>query len=439
MQSQGRDRRCDPQHSGNGSRYSLLEAPPNPADPTGISRPSVRVLRALEGPLWVLALCAVLAMLRVGRDALVPVALAVLIALMLSGVVEGLRGIRVPRGLSALVLLMIIAVAVAGVVDMIRTPAQQWIQSAPRVMRTIEQKVRPAQSLVRRIDALAKRASALASPDGNPAVTPVANPSASVTTVEVLAGTGWLLGATLAVMALTLLLLAAGPRTLARMTAALSGDLHAAHALRIIDAIRLEVGRYYGTLALINLGFGTLTAISMSLLGMPNPILWGAVAGVLNFIPYLGPATTLAVLTLVALVTFDSTTHVLMVATSYLALAAVEGHIVEPVFLGRRLDLNPIVVFVALWIGGWLWGVPGVVVALPVLVATKVAASHSRRGEMLVRFLSPGGGRDLLEARRPKARRVIGDHRGAGARPQQAEPHTDHTGRATADDHAAIT
>jgi predicted PurR-regulated permease PerM len=431
MQSQGRHQRCDAEHS-------LLDAPLNPADPTGIRRPSVRVLRALEGPLWVLALCAVLAMLRVGRDALVPLALAVLIALMLSGVVEGLRRIRVPRGLSALVLLMIIAVAVAGVVDMIWTPAQQWIQSAPRVMRTIEHRVRPAQSLMRRIDALAKRASALASPDGNPVVTPVANPGASVTTVEVLAGTGWLLGATLAVMALTLLLLAAGPPTLARMTAALSGDLHAVHALRIIDAIRLEVGRYYGTLALINLGFGTVTAISMSLLGMPNPILWGAVAGALNFIPYLGPATTLAILTLVALVTFDSTTHVLMVATSYLALAAVEGHIVEPVFLGRRLDLNPIVVFVALWIGGWLWGVPGVVVALPVLVATKVAASHSRRGEMLVGFLSPGGGRELLEARRPKARQVIGDHRGAGARPQQAEPHTDHTGGATAGDHAAI-
>jgi len=439
MQSQGRDRRCDAEHSGNGARYSLLDAPPNPADPTGISRPSVRVLRALEGPLWVLALCAVLAMLRVGRDALVPLALAVLIALLLSGVVEGLRRIRVPRGLSALVLLMIIAVAVAGVVDMIWTPAQQWIQSTPRVMRTIEHNVRPAQSLVRRIDALAKRASALASPDGNPAVTPVANPGASVTTVEVLAGTGWLLGATLAVMALTLLLLAAGPPTLARMTAALSGDLHTLHALRIIDAIRLEVGRYYGTLALINLGFGTVTAISMSLLGMPNPILWGAVAGVLNFIPYLGSATTLAILTLVALVTFDSITHVLMVAMSYLALAAVEGHIVEPVFLSRRLDLNPIVVFVALWMGGWLWGVPGVVVALPVLVATKVAASHSRRGEMLVRFLSPGGGRERLEPRGPKARQIIGDRRDPGARKQQAEHHSDHTGTATAGDHAAIT
>jgi len=122
---------------------------------------------------------------------------------------------------------------------------------------------------------------------------------------------------------------------------------------------------------------------------MPNPMLWGAVAGVLNFIPYLGSATTLAILTLVALVTFDTIPHVLMVAASYLALAAVEGHIVEPIFLGRRLDLNPIVVFVALWSGGWLWGMPGVVFALPVLVAAKVAASHSSRGDVVVRFLSP--------------------------------------------------
>jgi predicted PurR-regulated permease PerM len=130
MQSQGRDWRSDAKHSGDGARYTLLDARPNPADPAGISRPSVDVLRALGRPLWILALCAGLAMLRAGREVLVPLALAVLIALMLSGVVEALRRMRVPRGLSALVLLMIIAVAVAGVVDMIWTPAQLWIQSA---------------------------------------------------------------------------------------------------------------------------------------------------------------------------------------------------------------------------------------------------------------------------------------------------------------------
>jgi len=92
-------------------------------------------------------------------------------------------------------------------------------------------------------------------------------------------------------------------------------------------------------------------------------------------------------------VSFDRISQTVLVAASFLALAAVEGHIVEPVFLGRRLDLNPIVVLVALWVGAWIWGIAGMIVALPLLVATKVAAAHSDNGDAIVRFLSPPRGR----------------------------------------------
>ena len=193
--------------------------------------------------------------------------------------------------------------------------------------------------------------------------------------------------------ALTLLLLAAGPPTLARMTAPIASEGRAVQALRVIDAIRVELGRYYGTLALLNLLFGTATSLLMWSLGMPNPMLWGALAAVLNFIPYLGCATTFVILTVVAFVSFDGIGKTLLAGTSFLLLAAIEGHIIEPVFVGRRLDLNPIVVLVALWLGAWMWGIAGMVVALPVLVATKVAASRSPNGDAVVRFLSPAGGR----------------------------------------------
>jgi predicted PurR-regulated permease PerM len=412
---------------GYGAQAELMDAPHQPAE-RNMPASKVPALRALRGPLWILSACALIWMLRLGRDALVPVALAVLFSLVLSGVVEALHRVRIPRGLSALVLLVIVGVGVAAAVDLIWTPAQQWVQSAPRVLRTIDRRIRPAQSLVRRIDDLARRASALASPEGGTSQpAPATAPASGVTTFDLLTSTGWVVGATLAVMALTLLLLAAGPPTLARMTAALSADLHAVHALRIIDAIRLEVGRYYATLALINVLYGAAVAGLMWLLGMPNPILWGVLGGLLNFIPYLGAATTVLILTLVALVSFDSIAQVALVAASYLGLAAVEGHIIEPVFLGRRLDLNPIVVFVALWLGGFIWGVPGVVVALPVLVAVKVAAAHSRRGDMLVRFLSPrGGDTELALAGRRQLERIIGragDLHAPGADPpRSSEP-----------------
>jgi predicted PurR-regulated permease PerM len=283
---------------------------------------------------------------------------------------------------------------VAGVLYAVWMPARQWIESAPRVLRTIEHKTRSAQSVVRRIDAIARRTSAIAGAGDSPGAAPVpATPASSVSAMDVLEGTSGVAAALLMAAALTLLLLAAGPPTLARLAAPVATEGRALQALRVIDAIRAEVGRYYGTLAAINLLFGTVTALLMWSLRMPNPMLWGALAAVLNFIPYLGCATTFVILTLVAFVSFDGFSQTLLVGASFLLLAAIEGHIIEPVFLGRRLDLNPIVVLVALWLGAWMWGIAGMVVALPFLLATKVAASRSASGAAIVRFLSPARGR----------------------------------------------
>jgi len=350
--------------------------------------------RYLARPLWIVAICVAFTALRLGRDLLIPVVLAVLLALVLSGIVETLRRYRVPRGVSALVLLLLISVAMGGVLHAVWTPARQWIESAPRVLRTIEHKTRSAQSVVRRIDAIARRASALAGAGDPPGAAPAPAPPASwVSAMDVVESTSGVAAALLMGAALTLLLLAAGPPTLARMTAPIASEGRAVQALRVIDAIRVELGRYYGTLALLNLLFGTATSLLMWSLGMPNPMLWGALAAVLNFIPYLGCATTFVILTVVAFVSFDGIGKTLLAGTSFLLLAAIEGHIIEPVFVGRRLDLNPIVVLVALWLGAWMWGIAGMVVALPVLVATKVAASRSPNGDAVVRFLSPAGGR----------------------------------------------
>jgi predicted PurR-regulated permease PerM len=99
-------------------------------------------------------------------------------------------------------------------------------------------------------------------------------------------------------------------------------------------------------------------------------------AGVLNFIPYVGSVTTLIVLAVVALVSFDDVER-------------------EPLFVGQRLKLSPIIVFLALWFGGWFWAVAGIVLAIPSLVALKLAAEHSEHGAPLVAFLSPSAGKRL--------------------------------------------
>ena len=361
-----------------------------------------RLHQPLSRPLWIIALCALVIGLRASREALSPLILAVLLSLMLSGLVEGLRRLHIPRGVSAAFLLLLGGVALAGTMDALWAPAQEWVQSAPRVMREIEHKVRPARAVVQRMNDLAARAAAITGSEVESNRGASGAVAAPVTAMEVLTETGWVAGGIVTVGVLTLLLLSAGPPTLARMMAALGGNLQAVHVLKTIDAVRVEVGRYYGTLALINLSLGIATAVTMWLLHMPNPVLWGVMAAALNFIPYLGSAVTLLVLSVVALVSFDSIPHVLLVSASYLALATIEGQIVEPVFFGRRLDINPIVIFIALWFGGWLWGIAGVMFTLPVLLAVKVAAARGGTGTVL-RLLGPAiSSLDEAEASRPR-------------------------------------
>jgi predicted PurR-regulated permease PerM len=187
----------------------------------------------------------------------------------------------------------------------------------------------------------------------------------------------------------TLFLLAGGPPMIARMTAAFVDDLNAAHVLEVIERVRKEVGRFYVTTAMINIGLGLATTGLLTLLGMPTPYLWGIVAATLNFIPYAGPATTLIVLTLVATVTFDKLGQVAAVSASYLALVAVEGQIIQPLFVGRRLEVNPLLIFLALWFGGLFWGIAGVILATPTLVALKVVAENALSGRALMEFLGP--------------------------------------------------
>jgi predicted PurR-regulated permease PerM len=314
--------------------------------------------------------------LRLGREAFIPLALAILVAFVFSGLVEKLRRWHIPRMLSAAILLLLVALAIGGTIEAVATPAQQWLQSAPRVLRTIELRIRPAQSVLRRLDYISRRASAIANPGGDLNSAPPANAptSAPITPIEIFTATGMFAVSTVTVVAFAFLMLAAGPSTLARMSSLLGRDLHAIRCLQIIDAIRHDVGRYYGTLALLNLAFGTVLGVVMWQLGMPNPVLWGVVAAVLHFVPYLGLVVTASILTLVALVTFNGNAHVLLVTAVYLGMAAIQGNFVEPLFLGRRLNLSPILVLFALWSGAWLWGVAGLVLALPTLLALKVAA-----------------------------------------------------------------
>lgn len=352
--------------------------------------------------------------------AFVPIALALLFALLLSSPVEALKRKGIPRGLSAVLILALFLSLVGATVFLLRNPAQEWLAAAPRAASIIQRKIAPATRIMQRIESVTTRAGHLTDGNANGSSSPprpaaVAPVPADSETVLTETRTAAISAAT--VVILTLFLLAAGSQVLARMSTVFASDTHAAHILHVIRAVRGEVGRYYGTISLINLGLGAATFGAMWALGMPNPVLWGVMAGVFNFIPYVGASTTFIILTVVAFVTFDGVAPVLGVAGSYLALATLEGQVVQPLLVGRRLDLNPIIVFLALWFGGWFWGIPGIVLAIPSLVALKVAAEHSKQGKPLVEFLSPDDAKRFRPRKFGTKRAENGEPGQAGAEP----------------------
>jgi predicted PurR-regulated permease PerM len=328
-------------------------------------------------------------LLYIAHEAFVPVALALLFALVLSGPVECLRCVGVPRGAGALLILVLIVGIAVGVTDLMSEPAQHWFEEAPHTLNVVERKIQPVAQFMNRIDKLRNAAGNIGNAMQRPPHAPAIGASEESGPAALLNITREVVLSTVTVLILTLFLLTGGPPMLAQMTSALVSDLNSAHVLHVIENVRREVGRFYVTTALINVGLALATGCAMLLCGMPTPFLWGTIAGLLNFFPYAGPTASLILLTLVAIVSFDGFAHVAAVAASFLALITLESQVVQPLLVGRRLQLNPMLVFLALWFGGFFWGIAGVVLATPTLVALKVVAKNSIYGTPLVEFLSP--------------------------------------------------
>jgi len=326
-------------------------------------------------------------LLYVGHTAFIPVALAMLAGLILSSPVEALLRLGLPRGLGAVLILIMALAAVAGLVALIWTPSQQWYASAPHTLSVIQRKFTPVARLMSHIEQLTDRAGKVGAP-GSAEPAAVAVPQESTSRILLSTVSDAAIGLATFVI-ITLFLLAGGPPMVARMTAAFFDHLKAHHVQRYIDKVRAEVGHFYVTTAFINLGLGIATTLVMMAWGMPTPYLWGAVAALLNFIPYAGATATLIVVTLVAIVSFDGLGHALGVALSYLGLSVIEGQIVQPLLVGRRLDVNPLLIFLGLWFGGVFWGIAGVILATPILVALKVIAENAAHGESMMQFLGP--------------------------------------------------
>jgi predicted PurR-regulated permease PerM len=146
-------------------------------------------------------------------------------------------------------------------------------------------------------------------------------------------------------------------------------------AVEIMRQVQYGISQYLVSMTLVNLVEGTAIGTGLALLGMPNPLLWGVLGFAANYIPYLGPFVAGSIVTIVALVSFDSVSRALMVPVIYFGINFADNFI-SPYVMGRRLVLNPVVVFLAVMFWGWIWGIPGVLLAVPVTMTVKIIFDH---------------------------------------------------------------
>jgi len=336
--------------------------------------------------------------LYIGRAVFIPIAFALLFALVLSAPVESLHRRGVPRGVGAVFMLLLILAAAGLTLRIVWGPARARIAAIPHTVQILEQRLGPLAEALE--DRFAKEGSAR--PAGS-SVTPLVEQFEMSASGNLLVATPAAAADATTVVILTLFLLAGGAPMTARLASTLVSHGKSPDALRIVAAVRSEVARYYMTIALINVGLGAATTLMALLLGLANPLLWGTIAAVLNFIPYIGSTITLLILCIESSVSFSSLPPVIAVAASFIVLVTLEGQVIEPLLVGRRLKLSPTVVLLAFWFGGWFWGIAGIVLVMPLLVTLKVVAEHVPNGRIMVELLSPAP-RNSLELIRRRRR-----------------------------------
>ena len=317
---------------------------------------------------------------------IVPLLLALLLSLMLAPAVRVLCGWRVPRALAA-ALVLLCAIAISGsLLASLVAPARAWMVQVPKSLERIELALselrRPLLAATHAGEQLAK----ITNVDGDSNSPRVVDTSPS-RIAQMLSATPAALASMIATLLLTLIFLLHGDALL-RKFVELAPELRIKKDIVIATrSAQRELSTYMATIAAINTVFGLLTAGALWCMGVGDPLLWGAVVAILNFAPFIGPMLAALVLVVVGFARFDTPLAALSVPGAFLLLHLIEGQLVTPLIVGRRLALDPVMVFLALMLFGWLWGVAGLLLAMPLLTCVRILAERVPTWNTLAKLL----------------------------------------------------
>jgi predicted PurR-regulated permease PerM len=293
------------------------------------------------------------------------------------------------------VLCLLVPAVGIGVLQLSR-PALTWMNEAPQHMTELRQRVQKLFPRVARLSQAAAAVNNLGATEEEQKRVPTVELKTSQVPGTLINWTGNFLAGVGETLVLLYLLLASGDLFLQKLVRVMPTLRDKKSAVEISREIQQNISNYLFSVSLINIGLGLVVSAGLYFLGVPNAAMWGVLVAVLNFVPYFGPVAGVFVLGTVGLLTFDTLWQGLLPPAWYLLLHLLESNLITPVLLGRRFTLNPVVIFVSLIFWTWLWGVPGALLSVPILVSIKVVCDRVPAMSPITELLSREPKRILL-------------------------------------------
>mgnify|MGYP003625097329 FL=1 len=321
------------------------------------------------------------------KDLILPILLGFLLALTLSPVARALFRVGVPYAVSAFLLVMGTALMILAVVLLSAGTVASWSNEIPQMGLEIKEKLSGVSDAVETMRSASEEVDKLGSQESTqgPQEVIVRQPGLLDTAMDTVSSTG----ASLAViLILALFLLGSGELFYLKMVQSMPTLTGKKRALQTVYDVEKRVSRYLLTIATINAGLGIIVGIYLTAIGLPSAYIWGIAAFMLNFLPYIGGIAGVVLVAGFSLVTFDSVSYALLAPLGYLFLTTLEGQIITPWLIGRRLEMNTVAVFLTVVFWGWLWGIAGALVAVPFLVVFKVVCENFEPLQTIGNFLS---------------------------------------------------
>lgn len=319
------------------------------------------------------------------RDVLMPIAAALVLQFVVSPVMRGFGRLRVPAPVGAAVIIL----GLLGTIGLggyyLSGPASEWMERMPTVAQQLQERLRVLKAPVEKV----KRAS-----DEVEKATAVGGSKVEVTVrapgflEQIATGLRKTLVQIGIILGLLFFLLASGDMFKLKLVRVIPRLTDKKRAVMILNEIERHVSAYLFTVLVVNVSLGAAVGLGLWLIGMPNAALWGVMAGILTFLPLIGSTIGSIVVTIAALLSFDSVTYALLAPAIYILVAIAEAQIVAPILLGRNLTLNPVVIMMSMLLWGWMWGIPGVLLAVPFLATIKALCDHIEPLAAIGEFLS---------------------------------------------------